>query len=650
MPLQDSDIILDRVSWTEVDELVRRQQRSRERHAPGISMYRWWARRPHALIGALLDAASDDGPPVVSDPFSGGGTVAMEAARRGLGVYAQDLHPWAAVGLASTLDGADSEALAQYGRRWLDGLAGIRQRLYGSTCPQHGAGEVLHTFWVRTRPCAACGHTISLFPYALFTLDSRTSDEKRAWYGCRGCGAVQRGSRARPPRRCRACEAPIPPADEHLLREGRLRCPHDACAVEQPAFAGPVNWRPVLVQRLCGGDNLHFAAPTTAEIEQATAPRPSGLPAPLEEEIPLGVETARLRRAGLLHWRDLYPPRQLQLLLAAGEAAARCRDATFRARLRLVVCGAAEMAGYASRWDRYYPKAFEATANHRFALTGLGVETNLLADRGRGTLPRRLNHSVRAARWAREFGVRSAPPVSAAGKRRPAPAPQTALVARGSSARQLPPDGSIDLVLTDPPYFDDVQYAELAALFLTWAHAIGLVAANVHLDMAAEAVANSRRSAGVDHYRALLTRIMRETARTLSADGSMILTFHNSDGRAWWALGSALGGAGFRVAALAVAHAENETDHAKRNAKAFSCDLVLECRLGCDGEPQVATAARDGEPGELLAAGLAVAGVARRPRCTYETFCDEVRSHLGGEPKLVSLAQIRRPVTGGRGA
>ena len=33
-------------------------------------------------------------------------------------------------------------------------------------------------------------------------------------------------------------------------------------------------------------------------------------------------------------------------------------------------------------------------------------------------------------------------------------------------------DQSIDLVLTDPPYFDDVQYAELASLFLAWAQAV----------------------------------------------------------------------------------------------------------------------------------------------------------------------------------
>src|SRR4051812_33837742 len=94
-----SEALLAQINWSSVDQQVRLQQRSRERHTPPISLYRWWARRPHALIGALLDAAGDlhggNSPPVVADPFSGGGTVALESVLRGFPVFAQDLHPWA---------------------------------------------------------------------------------------------------------------------------------------------------------------------------------------------------------------------------------------------------------------------------------------------------------------------------------------------------------------------------------------------------------------------------------------------------------------------------------------------------------------------------------------------------------------------------
>jgi putative DNA methylase len=644
-----SDSLLARVSWADVDELVRRQQRNREVHAPGISLYRWWARRPHALIGALLDAACDDDVPVVSDPFSGGGTVAMEAARRGLSVYAQDLHPWAAAGLATTLDGVDAEALTSAGARWLEGLSDLRSRLYATNCPAHGPGEVVHTLWARAQECTACQRDIFLFPYSLVTVDSRRKDEPNGWFGCRACGHVTRSRLSVARRACGGCSRRLEDADQPLLLEGRMVCPHAGCGAEQPAYSSIVRWKTVLIQRLCKNDSgnvvLHFARPSEQEVGQAHRGADDlRLPEQLIREIPDGVETRRLRRAGLKHWCDLYPPRQLASLLAAANAIRRMRlDAVVRNRLRMAICGAAEMAGYASRWDRYYPKAFEATANHRFTLTGLACETNLLSDTGRGTLPRRLGHSVRAARWSGAFEIQASGTTPSRGRRHQRPPEGSALVARGSSTRQLLPDDSIDLVLTDPPYFDDVQYAELAALFLTWAQSTGVIAANVRLDLSSEAVGNARRSAGVEHYRSLLTRILIETARTLAPRGRMLLTFHNSDGRAWWALGRALGQAGFGVGALAVAHAENETDHAKRNRNCFSRDLVLECRIGHIAGVHVVNANVTGESAELIAAGRAVAelSVPGRRLVNYRTFSERLRGLLGHEPSLIRLEKPR---------
>lgn len=645
------DTLLERLAWSSLNERVRREQRNREVYTPAISMYRWWARRPHSLIGALLDGASQDGSsPLVSDPFSGGGTVAIEAARRGLAVYAQDLHPWATTGLATTLDGVDADALERASACWIEGLQGLRRELYGTCCPAHGASEVTHTFWARHSACEGCARRIHLFPYALVSLGSRSGEEAHAWFGCRACGTMTRSARATVARRCSGCRRTLEPDDRSLLAEGLARCPHPGCSHTTAAFAAAPRWQPVLVQRVCtdarGKEILHLARPTPEEIAQAAGPEPD-VPTPLRAPIPAGVETRRLARAGFGTWADIYPPRQLRVLLDAARSvpSPRARPA-IAARLRLAVCGAAEMAGYASRWDRYYPKAFEVTANHRFAVTGFACETNLLADRGRGTLQRRAAQSVRAARWAAEFTAGSAAHHSS-GTRRLAEAPQQPVVVRGSSARQLLPSDAVDLVLTDPPYFDDVQYAELASLFLAWAQATGLIARKVRVDLRSEAVANTARSTGPARYRQLLTRIMRETARTLRTDGRMVLTFHNTDGRAWWALGAALHDAGFSVAALAVAHAENETDHAKRGRDAFARDLILECRLVAGAqEPVIVTPAAAGtEAGELLAAGRVVAAAgnpsAKELRRSYAAFSQRLVEERGTPRGMIRAAKAR---------
>src|SRR3954469_5655116 len=102
--------VIERVDWGVLDRQVETQQRNRETFSPVVSLFRWWARRPHAVAGSLLDAAIavfGDDSFIVADPFSGGGTVAFEAARRGLRVYAQDLYPWPSLGLATSLKRTD---------------------------------------------------------------------------------------------------------------------------------------------------------------------------------------------------------------------------------------------------------------------------------------------------------------------------------------------------------------------------------------------------------------------------------------------------------------------------------------------------------------------------------------------------------------
>jgi putative DNA methylase len=485
---ENSNNLLEAIDWPALDRRVSREQRNREVYSPAVSLFRWWARRPHALIGEILDAA--DRGAQISDPFSGGGTVAIEATRRGLPVYAQDLHPWATVGLSTALEPIDTEELRLAGEAWMAELETERRSLYRTSCPEHqGAeGEILTTFWVRKTNCPSCGTAAHLFPYSLLTLASRGKHERHGFYGCNACGGVTRSERDLARRQCSACHRHLPDPDTSQLASGIFRCRNAACGLEFPAFDPPFAWVPVLVQRLCSG-KAHISRPTESEIAAACC-EPPDLPDALEAEIPFGLETRRLHRAGLNRWADLYPPRQLRSLLAASDALQRLDlEPALRARLRLALCGAGEMAGFASRWDRYYPKAFEATANHRFCLTGFSAEVNLLSVRGRGTLARRIEHSRAASRWAEEQDM-SAPRRAPA--RRPdrftVPELNRPAVVRGSSTRQLLPDESVDLVLTDPPYYDDVQYAELGSLFLAWAQATGLIAKSIHVDFRSEAV------------------------------------------------------------------------------------------------------------------------------------------------------------------
>jgi putative DNA methylase len=630
--------LLAGLDWEALDERVRSQQRNREAHTPAISTFRWWARRSHALIGELLEHAGQhtDGF-CVADPFSGGGTVAVEAARRGINVFAQDLHPWAVAGLRATLEPVDIEEFASASAGLLEGLAATRRELFATCCTEHGErSEVLTAFWVRVASCPGCDGEVNLFPYSLISRASRMPGERVSWWGCAACGEVT-ASAAKRPRRCGGCGAPLAPEERRLLPGRLASCSHEGCGVSFGAFRSRARWKMVLVQRRCRADGrwvVHLDRPTDQERRQASRSAGTDTPVPLREKIPVGLETRVLAQSGFKRWADLYTPRQLAVLSAAVPMIDGLRaSAAVRARLRLALCGCAEMAGHLSRWDRYYPKAFEAMANHRFAVTGLSAETNLLAERGRGTLPRRLGHSLRAAQWTQAEFPEGLTVRRLTARPRARVLPAGVVVTEGSSEHQRAASGSVDLVLTDPPYFDDVQYAELAGAFLSWAHASGLVAASTQLDLGSEAVANSLRGTGVERYHDLLAAILIETRRTLASDGRMILTYHNTDLRAWWALGRALQSSGFAVIALAVTHAENERDHAKRGRLAFTRDLVIECVPSSPSphadRPAVEIATCSGEPEalELLAAGRAIAELPAGE--TRERFAARLRALRG---------------------
>ena len=100
------------------------ESRSRQRHLPPISVYRWWARRTETVSGALVDAVGSDLPGrlLIADPFAGGGVIALAALLRGHKVYAQDVNPWAAKSLTTMLSLPSHTEIAAAGERLHDGV------------------------------------------------------------------------------------------------------------------------------------------------------------------------------------------------------------------------------------------------------------------------------------------------------------------------------------------------------------------------------------------------------------------------------------------------------------------------------------------------------------------------------------------------
>jgi len=564
--------ILSKIPWEEVNKRVAKEQKNREVYRPTISTFRWWARRPHYLIGSILDAAETTmgRVPRISDPFSGSGTVALEAAQRGFPVYAQDLYPWPTFCLSTSLLPTSIAEFDDATDRVLSAISHLEKGYYYAEDK-----NLTHIVRVRVGICPACRETVHLFPDPLISLASRSKHENDAFWGCRACGNVEKGSRQRKGFVCSCCR------NKSYLQsrtKGFFLCPHCNKKDLTNAFLSEnLRWDPVLVQEAV---SIKGNARALVRFVEEKDPVEYSLASEVcnELRIPIddGLETHRLLTMGFRSWGDIYTTKQATVILQALRAiqdldvSNGCKD-----RVALAVIGASEMAAFLCRWDRFHLKVHESVANHRYAHTTLAVETNLLGPLGRGTLHRRLHAARNALEWTIEniqLSNSEIKSISNAQKRHKVGGVK---IATGDSSSQGLRSGSVDLVLTDPPYYDDVQYGELARVFHFWLSQYKeLPEPNESL----EAVPNRIRRRDDKFYERKITECLSECNSTLSEEGKLVLTFHNQEMSAWEILCKALIRSGFYVSSLAVARAENSADFTKRNGKALLHDIVLECQ------------------------------------------------------------------------
>ena len=152
-------------------------------------------------------------------------------------------------------------------------------------------------------------------------------------------------------------------------------------------------------------------------------------------------------------------------------------------------------------------------------------------------------------------------------------------------------DGTIDAVVLDPPYYDNVMYAELSDFFYVWLkRTAGYVYPELFkrmlTDKENEAIANpakfkdqkgAKELAGRD-YQHRMAAIFAECRRVLKADGIMTLMFTHKATGAWDALTKGLIEAGFSITASWPINTEAEGSLHIKDKSAANSTVFLVCR------------------------------------------------------------------------
>jgi hypothetical protein len=578
--------------FVQVSELARRDRYSNDKT---YAVHKWWARRPPAVIRALLLAAvlpPETAPEdfweafaenrdalrgiVVGDPFLGGATSLVEASRLGADVTGIDVDPLAVRIARVELQTLDVEDFSREAEAMLADLRDELSDLY-----PHGDGQPLHYFRLRQATCGFCGTEALIYRNLWLVRDRGLSGAVvRDEGGVAFCPLCQELHRIDADRKVIDCCGHRHRLESGTYSRGRFECP--ACAKSasnEELQVGRLSSRLIAIEETVESQHRVLRRPADVDLKAISeAEKRTGGDDQLE--VPLGaVDSGRPASYGFRTVADLFLPRQKKVLRAAF-AWIEERDITSSVKdaLRLAVSNALgsnnALCGYATDYGRLSSLFSGVRA---YSVPVLSVELNPLHESaGRGTLSATLRRVARSGDptvsrhtidTSDGCAVRHTFAANGNGRR---------AIRCSSADRALPTDlGLYDLVLTDPPYFDFIPYSDLSLIYRGW--------------MAPETEAEKLGGkpifpVGDDpaaDFAVRLSRAFRNVGEALKSEAPMIFTFHSPHQEAWDAVEDALRGADFRVHAAFPVWADGRGGS---HGHAGNCewDLVFVCRQGID--------------------------------------------------------------------
>lgn len=564
--------------YVELSAMSRVEAHRKNIYRPPYYVHKWWARRTGSVFrGIALDLFLPDDEDVmdayyrrhdfhnvvVLDPFMGGGTTLGECLRLGAKVVGCDLNPVAWFLVSQAMRDANMPALLDAYHQVSSEVSGPLTDLYRTGCDScDGEATAQYTAWIKQVPCEYCDNPADLHLSQLIMADMATKGA--GLVACPTCMHPWWVERVRDTVSCPRCTHEFCPTDRRT-RNTHYHC--DTCGSDgrildalSKSGTTPTH-RMRCVTLWCGCCGKRHRSPSVSDVERFGAVEVE-LSARFEKlriprsEVPEGYNTNQMRKYGYRYWWQMFNPRQLLGLSMLFEAIRKVEEPASRELLTLLgsaalefnsmFCGAKGLGTGAIR---------HVFAHHAFIPAKEPLEANLWgvhrSSGGFSTLFK--DRLVRARQWAdapveRRFLGTKAEKVTIAGERlaaRPAESfrqlvcDDADMLVLNQSSEALPqiPDGSVDFVITDPPYADSVMYSELSDYFYVWLReALGHdhpQFASEHVDDRREAVHNRGRGRDGAFYAEVLGSVFAEAIRTLKPKGRLAFTFHHSGERAW---------------------------------------------------------------------------------------------------------------------
>ena len=588
----------------------------------------------------LIQIAYDGSPPQVIDMFAGGGAIPLEAMRLGCQVIANDYNPVAWFILKCTLEYPQRLAgkthrlpeLSLAERPFLKkGDLADHIHLWGQWVLENARSDLAPYYplidekptvaylWARTIPCQdpKCGGTIPLLKTlwvckkAEKTLPDTPENRKRPDF-LRLKKTKNRTKVIISGKRALKLHSDAGTKQIHF----EIVVPKDADDVGEPTMSGATATCPFCCSqqpddyiKQCGHDGKlkaqmttivyqeehgrEYRPPTQPEIDAAEVSEealgvianqiPHGMP---DEPMP-GPETLGFRAPlyGFKKWSDLFTARQLLALMTFVKwtRAAKTEMEKFSyssewieaisAYLALLINKVADYNCTGANWQPNGEGIGNLFVAARIPITWDYVEANMIGDLGSSYQSRRTTQSLVLSRlfyWP-HIGD---------------PLPS---VNCGDVLKTTFPS-NVDLIITDPPYYDAIPYADTSDFFFVWNKRNGFIPETLDSQTSdsvvpkkEELIQHTARFGGSKdkakaYYTLGMKRAFEKAHRALSDDALFVIVFAHKEPEAWETLLEAIIGAGFTVTASWPIDTEKTNRVRGMNSAALATSLWLVCR------------------------------------------------------------------------
>jgi len=602
-----------------VADLALREKQIQQNYRPVIAVHKWFARRPGTLFRALLLSEFVEGPlretffqshdlngVRIADPFMGGGTPLLEANRIGCDVFGYDVNPMAYWVVRQEIEYLNLDAYrdaASSLQLWLERKVG---HLYQTKCLKCNQFDVpvKYFLWVKTQCCSKCGKEFDLFPGFLLAENRR---HPKNVVICSACGELNEVNNRKSPGDCQRCKSAL--TLEGPASRNRCPCPHcgEMNSYPQPT-KGPPRHRMFAIEYHCPlckprHQGRLFKKPDPNDLAKYAEAvqgwrRMRAIYVP-DDEIPSGDETDRLHRWGYKDYREMFNERQLLGLELICRAIAKQADDPVRNALATNLSDLLRYQNMLCRYDTYALKSLDIFSVHGFPVGLVECESNLLGiinkkdgvNIGSGGWSNIVEKFLKAKQYCEqpfevvyEGGRKCQVPIVnewIGDQRRGSRVRQVLLNCSSSTKMKLPP-GSLDAVFTDPPYFANVQYAELMDFCYVWLRRLvgkKEKAFEKHTTRSEdELTGNATMERGLTFFTEGLSYAFSRAAEALKAGAPFAFTYHHNAIEAYYPLAVAILDAGLICSASLPCPAEmGASIHINRTGSSI-VDTVFVCR------------------------------------------------------------------------